>query len=178
MKTFWQHVVVCCRAYGKEYIAIEEQAHNLHKGIWAGDFTEPALWRKQQKATALTASLATSSSSSNGSINQAATQSAAALPSTSSLGAGAGGKPSYAAVAAGSTAVSGSAVLPQQAVSLGAGSCNGPIIKGNITSKGQKIYHTVNSGQYMRVEIDESKGERYFCSEEEARAAGWQAAKK
>ena len=57
-------------------------------------------------------------------------------------------------------------------------SCSGPVIKGNINSKGQKIYHTVNSGQYMRVEIDERQGERYFCTEDEALAAGWRAALK
>jgi hypothetical protein len=56
--------------------------------------------------------------------------------------------------------------------------CNGPIIKGNINAKGQKIYHTEKSGQYSRVLIEESKGERYFCTEEEALAAGWVAAKK
>jgi endonuclease YncB( thermonuclease family) len=51
--------------------------------------------------------------------------------------------------------------------------CN---IKGNINSKGQRIYHTPgNSPSYGVTRIDESKGERWFCSEAEAKAAGWRA---
>lgn len=159
---------VCHRAYGKEYISIEQGAHDRRKGIWQGDFTEPALWRKQQKAASLNASLASSS------MDGGQQQQAVAIPSTSSIGAGTGGKPSYAAVAAGVAA--GSSTGSVQQASVSAASCSGPLIKGNINSKGQKIYHTVNSGQYMRVEIVESQGERYFCTEEEAQAAGWRAA--
>jgi hypothetical protein len=51
-------------------------------------------------------------------------------------------------------------------------------IKGNISKRGEKIYHTP-SGQYWgRTQIDQSKGERWFCSPGEARAAGWRAAKR
>lgn len=169
-----------CRAYGKEYVPIEGQAQSSHKGIWAGRFTEPALWRKQQKAEALNASLA--SSSMDGTAGGGRTFPAApAPPLVSSVGAGSGGKPSYAAMAAGAAAAGGGGSQQQQqqvSLSAAAGSCSGPLIKGNINSKGQKIYHTVNSGQYMRVIIEENKGERYFCTEEEAQAAGWVAAKK
>ncbi|WP_417669337.1 thermonuclease family protein [Roseibium sp.] len=49
-------------------------------------------------------------------------------------------------------------------------------IKGNITSRG-KIYHTPWSPHYDRTRIDESAGERWFCSEAEALAAGWRAAR-
>jgi endonuclease YncB( thermonuclease family) len=47
-------------------------------------------------------------------------------------------------------------------------------IKGNISGSG-KIYHLPGSDSYDRTKIDESKGERWFCTEEEARAAGWRA---
>jgi len=47
-------------------------------------------------------------------------------------------------------------------------------IKGNIGSSG-KIYHVPGSPAYDKTRIDESKGERWFCSEEEAREAGWRA---
>ena len=47
-------------------------------------------------------------------------------------------------------------------------------IKGNITENG-KIYHTPWSRHYARTKIDESQGERWFCSEAEAIAAGWRA---
>ena len=51
--------------------------------------------------------------------------------------------------------------------------CN---IKGNINSKGDKIYHVPGGmSSYGATKIDESKGERWFCSEEEAQAAGWRA---
>ena len=48
------------------------------------------------------------------------------------------------------------------------------VIKGNISSNG-RIYHTPSSPWYSRTKIDTSKGERWFCSEAEARAAGWRA---
>jgi endonuclease YncB( thermonuclease family) len=48
-------------------------------------------------------------------------------------------------------------------------------IKGNINGEGQRIYHTPASAAYRDTAIDESNGERWFCSEAEARAAGWRA---
>ena len=45
-------------------------------------------------------------------------------------------------------------------------------IKGNISGSG-KIYHVPGSDSYERTKIDESKGEQWFCTQEEARAAGW-----
>ena len=48
-------------------------------------------------------------------------------------------------------------------------------IKGNITSNGH-IYHMPWSAWYDRVKIDEKRGERWFCSEAEATAAGWRPA--
>ena len=50
--------------------------------------------------------------------------------------------------------------------------CN---IKGNINSKGDRIYHAPGSRSYGATKINESKGDRWFCSEEEAKAAGWRA---
>lgn len=48
------------------------------------------------------------------------------------------------------------------------------VIKGNITSGGDRIYHTPwGSDHYARTRISTRKGERWFCSEAEARAAGW-----
>lgn len=48
-------------------------------------------------------------------------------------------------------------------------------IKGNINNKGDKIYHVPGSPKYKATKIDESKGERWFHSEDEALAAGWRA---
>lgn len=47
-------------------------------------------------------------------------------------------------------------------------------IKGNISRNG-RIYHAPWSPWYDRTRINTSKGERWFCSEAEAVAAGWRA---
>jgi endonuclease YncB( thermonuclease family) len=52
---------------------------------------------------------------------------------------------------------------------------NGCNIKGNINTAGERIYHAPSSPSYGDTRIDESKGERMFCTEAEARAAGWRA---
>ena len=47
------------------------------------------------------------------------------------------------------------------------------LIKGNINSIGQSTYHVPGGHWYDKVKIDSVRGERWFCSEEEAVAAGW-----
>ena len=54
------------------------------------------------------------------------------------------------------------------------GSC---VIKGNISSSGEKIYHVPGGGSYDVTVITASKGERWFCSEQAAEAAGWRKAR-
>ena len=51
------------------------------------------------------------------------------------------------------------------------------LIKGNISSSGEKIYHLPSQKYYDKTVIDEAKGERWFCSEEEAVSAGWRKSK-
>ncbi|GGK36150.1 hypothetical protein GCM10010965_31390 [Caldalkalibacillus thermarum] len=51
--------------------------------------------------------------------------------------------------------------------------CDEPKIKGNINSKGEKIYH-VPGGQFYDVTIPEEM----FCTEEEAQAAGYRKSKR
>lgn len=63
-------------------------------------------------------------------------------------------------------------VLPPT-VSNVSGDCN---IKGNISSSGEKIYHTPGQQHYTDTVIDVGKGERWFCSESEAVDAGWRKA--
>ena len=46
-------------------------------------------------------------------------------------------------------------------------------IKGNISRKGERIYHVPGQKYYAQTRISAGKGERWFCSEQEARAAGW-----
>lgn len=47
------------------------------------------------------------------------------------------------------------------------------VIKGNINSKKEKLYHNPYCPSYSRTKIDESKGELWFCNEEDAINAGW-----
>lgn len=51
------------------------------------------------------------------------------------------------------------------------------VIKGNISiSNGKQWYHLPGMEDYERTRIDISKGERWFCTEQEAIAAGWKKA--
>lgn len=53
--------------------------------------------------------------------------------------------------------------------------CN---IKGNINfNTGEKIYHLPGQKYYDSTVINEAAGERWFCTEEEAIAAGWRKSK-
>ncbi len=54
--------------------------------------------------------------------------------------------------------------------SSSSGACD---IKGNVSRKGERIYHVPGQKYYAKTRISMSKGERWFCSEQEARAAGW-----
>lgn len=52
---------------------------------------------------------------------------------------------------------------------LGIG-CN---IKGNVSNSGERIYHLPGQKYYSATRINPLRGERWFCSESEARQAGW-----
>ena len=54
------------------------------------------------------------------------------------------------------------------------GRCN---IKGNIShNSGRRLYHMPGDRDYADTRISAARGERWFCSEAEARTAGWQPA--
>ena len=47
-------------------------------------------------------------------------------------------------------------------------------IKGNISmNSGERIYHMPSQEYYDETVISLSKGEKWFCSEDDARKAGW-----
>ncbi|RUM95280.1 thermonuclease family protein [Pseudaminobacter arsenicus] len=54
------------------------------------------------------------------------------------------------------------------------GECN---IKGNISNKGERIYHVPGQTFYDKTKISRWRGERWFCSEQEAQQAGWRRAR-
>ena len=48
--------------------------------------------------------------------------------------------------------------------------CN---IKGNISNRGERIFHVPGGKYYAITGIAGSRGERWFCNKAEARRAGW-----
>jgi hypothetical protein len=51
------------------------------------------------------------------------------------------------------------------------------VIKGNINPEGERIYHMPGQRYYDKTIVNWIKGERWFCTEEEAIRAGWRKAK-
>ena len=51
------------------------------------------------------------------------------------------------------------------------------LIKGNVSSMGERIYHPPGCRYYNATVIDPNRGERWFCSEADAVAAGWRRTK-
>ncbi len=52
----------------------------------------------------------------------------------------------------------------------------GCAIKGNVSRNGERIYHVPGDRTYDRVQMDKGRDKRWFCSEEQAVAAGWRKA--
>jgi len=49
-------------------------------------------------------------------------------------------------------------------------------IKGNVSAKGERIYHMPWDKSYAATRISTAKGERWFCDESDAEKAGWRRA--
>ncbi|KAL3144151.1 hypothetical protein ABBQ32_003939 [Trebouxia sp. C0010 RCD-2024] len=134
---------VAYRQYGTDYVAVEDAAHQAHKGMWQGPFEMPADWRKDQKIDRLLAQRGRSLQPQD---------------------------PLHSIVAA----------LPQVSAAPQTSSSDSPAngckIKGNINAKGDKIYHMPGSQYYERTQIDLPQGERWFCTERQAKEAGWRSA--
>lgn len=48
------------------------------------------------------------------------------------------------------------------------------LVKGNVSmNSGMKLYHVPGMEDYVNTRIDPEKGERWFCTEQEALSAGW-----
>jgi len=77
------------------------------------------------------------------------------------------------------TTILGSAKAPDNASTILLASASGSVapspdctIKGNVNRSGECIYHQPTSRWYAKIEMKISKGTRWFCSVEEAEAAG------
>jgi endonuclease YncB( thermonuclease family) len=77
------------------------------------------------------------------------------------------------------TPILGAVKVPENAHAVLLASASGPVapspdctIKGNVNSSGECIYHKPTSRWYAQIKMQISKGTRWFCSVEEAEAAG------
>jgi endonuclease YncB( thermonuclease family) len=50
------------------------------------------------------------------------------------------------------------------------------VIKGNVNRKGERIYHLPGQLNYAQINMTKGLGERWFCTEADADAAGWRRA--
>lgn len=116
--------------YSDRYVADENGARTMRKGLWAGAFVAPWDWRHR-------------------------------APNTPLLG-------TFAAHADRTTMGSIKPASPPVA------ECN---IKGNVNRSGERIYFLPSNSAYGNVKMDKGLGERRFCSEQEAIAAGWRKAR-
>jgi endonuclease YncB( thermonuclease family) len=115
------------RQYSDDYVDEEGDARDARRGIWAGTFTPPWDWRRDND------------------------------------GRGRGSGPGD------STTQARESPVPPDS------DCKGTGIKGNINRDGDRIYHVPGSRWYPETIIDESNGERWFCTVAEAESAGWRA---
>lgn len=51
-------------------------------------------------------------------------------------------------------------------------------IKGNVSKSGERIYHLPGDKHYAQTKIETAKGERWFCTEDEAVKAGFRHSKR
>lgn len=65
-------------------------------------------------------------------------------------------------------------VSPTAPLPAASGAC---VIKGNIARDGERIFHVPGQRHYDVTRINESNGERWFCTEREAADAGFRAAR-
>src|SRR3979411_1022213 len=77
------------------------------------------------------------------------------------------------------TTILGAAKAPENASTILLASASGPVapspdctIKGNVNTSGECIYHTPASHWYAKINMNVAKGTRWFCSVDEAEAAG------
>ena len=71
--------------------------------------------------------------------------------------------------------------IDAQAILLGPSATEGApspdcTIKGIINRNEERIYHTEHQSSYAKIKMDKNDGRRWFCTPEEAEAAGWRRA--
>lgn len=148
----------------RRYCELEAAARAGRRGFWslpAERWVPPWIWRERQKAPPGAAVPS----------RDYAGETAAACSAAIGQPHGAGGSGSL------SLPAPGASTAPATSGAGSAGHRAGCDIKGNINRKGQRIYHLPGTEHYVQTQVDPAQGERWFCSEEQARAAGWRAAR-
>lgn len=67
------------------------------------------------------------------------------------------------------------AVSPNTTYDTPSGDCK---IKGNVNRKGEKIYHVPGGQYYNKTNVNPGNGDKFFCTEAEAQAAGFRRSKR
>ena len=140
------------RKYSTDYVADEQQAQVQGRGIWQYDFEEPWAYRASRRRAVMPDRVTPDR------VRRDRDRSSSKV---------------IAASKANGTVYEKSHSTKEAVSTQSSDPCT---IKGNINSNGERIYHTSASRWYERTVVDESKGERWFCSEEAAQAAGWRSA--
>ncbi len=192
------------RQYGTEYVAAEEAARAARRGLWGGSFETPSDWRKERRIEQLQQSLSRDRKQrvaqgdsdrledvQGGRVSEPLSAQGCSSTEATSLGAKlsalckrlvGGGSSASSALSSKPTQGSSGTAADAVVAALGRARNLPPapdcVIKGNISSSSRgKIYHVPGGAAYEKTQIDLSAGERWFCTEEEAQAAGWRKAK-
>jgi endonuclease YncB( thermonuclease family) len=136
------------RAFGNDYVEAEREARAARRGMWRGSFEPPWEWRRRNPPSPdVPPPVQRDPQPARGSL-------AVATPGSEPA------RPPAPARAPGHTAPA-----------------SGCVLKGNVSRRGQRIYHRPGQRDYARTRIDPARGDRWFCTEEEARAAGFRPAR-
>ena len=130
----------------EEYNALERDARLSQRGLWGDVCGKPEIVEDEASSPAAP----TPPPPSNSSAFSPVTSSSSAAASPSSKESSAQSSP------------------PQET--------QGCIIKGNVNSKKEHIYHFPGCGSYEKTQIHPEEGDQWFCSEVEAQAAGFRKA--
>lgn len=146
---------VAYRQFSRDYYdEAERSARDGSRGIWDGAFEVPEDWRRERRIEALQK------------VQQRRAPSPGPLPLSSDRKMNPPPPPSPSA----SSTRKGEGEEQRE-------HDPGCDIKGNISGDGSKRYHLPGGASYDAVKIDARRGERWFCSEGEAKDAGWQRAR-
>lgn len=194
-----------CRQYGKQYVPLEDAARQAKRGIWNGSFEVPQQWRmdnprggsgKAAPGSATAAAAAAAAAAVPAPPPAPAPKPAATVASVAGSGGAAAAAPPGCAIK-GNISAKGLKIYHVPGAWVGRvamclplplpGSCFDSTAVTTYRAGDAMLAHTPppplphlprpGGAYYDSTVIEPEKGERYFCSEAEAQAAGWRAAR-